>query len=47
MVEELVQREGFNFGVINILLQYVMQKTDNNLPEKYVYSVASTWKKVV
>lgn len=45
MVEELVQREGFNFGVINILLQYVMQKTDNNLPEKYVYSVASTWKK--
>ncbi|URY21882.1 hypothetical protein K9F07_12545 [Staphylococcus pseudintermedius] len=22
-----------------------MQKTDNNLPEKYVYSVASTWKK--
>ncbi|WP_086427578.1 replication initiation and membrane attachment family protein [Staphylococcus cornubiensis] len=45
MVEELMQREGFNFGVINILLQYVMQKTDNNLPEKYVYSVASTWKK--
>ncbi|WP_281183174.1 replication initiation and membrane attachment family protein [Staphylococcus schleiferi] len=45
MIEELMQREGFSFGVINILLQFVMQKTDNNLPEKYVYSVASTWKK--
>ncbi|AVQ32949.1 helicase DnaB [Staphylococcus muscae] len=45
MIEELMEREGFNFGVINILLQYVMQKIDNNLPEKYVYSVASTWKK--
>ncbi|ARJ49978.1 replication initiation and membrane attachment family protein [Staphylococcus lutrae] len=45
MIEELMRREGFNFGVINILLQFVMQKTDNQLPEKYVYSVASTWKK--
>lgn len=45
MIEELMQREGFSFGVINILLQFVMQKTDNSLPEKYVFSVASTWKK--
>ncbi|QLK85953.1 replication initiation and membrane attachment family protein [Staphylococcus sp. 17KM0847] len=45
MIEELVQREGFSFGVINVLLQYVMQKLDKNLPEKYVYSVASSWKK--
>ncbi|MBI5974213.1 replication initiation and membrane attachment family protein [Staphylococcus canis] len=45
MIEELMQREGFGFGVINILLQYVMQKIDNSLPEKYVFSVASTWKK--
>ncbi|MBH9580916.1 helicase DnaB [Staphylococcus felis] len=45
MIEELMNREGFGFGVINVLLQYVMQKTDRSLPEKYVYSVASTWKK--
>ena len=45
MIEELVEREGFSFGVINVLLQYVMQKIDNSLPEKYVYAVASTWKK--
>ncbi|MCS4485666.1 replication initiation and membrane attachment family protein [Staphylococcus americanisciuri] len=45
MIEELMEREGFSFGVINVLLQYVMQKIDNNLPEKYVYAVASTWKK--
>ncbi|MDO5375532.1 MAG: DnaD domain protein [Staphylococcus rostri] len=45
MIEELMEREGFSFGVINVLLQYVMQKIDNSLPEKYVYAVASTWKK--
>lgn len=45
MIEELMTREGFGFGVINILLQYVMQKIDNSLPENYVYAIASTWKK--
>ncbi|PTE89808.1 helicase DnaB, partial [Staphylococcus cohnii] len=36
MVEELVEREKMSFGVINILLQFVMLKEDMKLPKAYI-----------
>ncbi|CAM3079829.1 replication initiation and membrane attachment family protein [Staphylococcus argensis] len=45
MVEELIEREKLSFGVINILLQYVMLKEDMKLPKNYIMEIASNWKK--
>ena len=45
MIEELVEREKLSFGVINILLQYVMLKEDMKLPKNYIMEIASNWKK--
>src|SRR5699024_3345835 len=45
MVEELVEREQLPFGVINILLQFVMLKEDMKLPKTYIFEIASNWKK--
>ena len=47
MVEELVEREQLPFGVINILLQFVMLKEDMKLPKTYIFEIASNWKKKV
>ena len=33
MVEELIEREKLSFGVINILLQFVMLKNEMKLPK--------------
>lgn len=46
MVEELVEREKMSFGVINILLQFVMLKEDMKLPKAYILEIASNWKKL-
>lgn len=46
MVEELIEREKLNFGVINILLQFVMLKNDMKLPKTYILEIASNWKKL-
>lgn len=46
MVEELIEREKLPFGVINILLQFVMLKEDMKLPKSYIFEVASNWKKL-
>ena len=46
MVEELIERENV-FGVINILLQFVMLKEDMKLPKAYILEIASNWKKKV
>ena len=35
-----------NFGVINILLQFVMLKEDMKLPKSYIFEIASNWKKI-
>lgn len=45
MVEELIEREKMSFGVINILLQFVMLKEDMKLPKAYILEIASNWKK--
>lgn len=45
MVEELMEREQLPFGVINILLQFVMLKEDMKLPKTYIFEIASNWKK--
>ncbi len=34
-----------SFGVINILLQFVMLKEDMKLPKAYILEIASNWKK--
>jgi replication initiation and membrane attachment protein len=45
LVEELVEREQLPFGVINILLQFVMLKRDMRLPKKYTLTIAAHWKR--
>ncbi|PTJ65012.1 helicase DnaB [Staphylococcus saprophyticus] len=45
MIEELIEREHLSFGVINILLQFVMLKEDMKLPKSYIFEIASNWKK--
>ncbi|MCU5746087.1 DnaD domain protein [Staphylococcus sp. SQ8-PEA] len=45
IVEELIEREKLSFGVINVLLQYVMLKEDMKLPKNYIMEIASNWKK--
>lgn len=46
MIEDLMVREQLSFGVINILLQFVMLDNDMQLPKKYIQEVASNWKKL-
>ena len=36
-----------SFGVINILLQFVMLKEDMKLPKSYIFEIASNWKKKI
>ncbi|EHJ06919.1 replication initiation and membrane attachment family protein [Staphylococcus simiae] len=45
MIEELIDREKMSFGVINVLLQFVMLKEDMKLPKAYIFEIASNWKK--
>lgn len=45
LVEDLITREQLPFGVINMLLQYVMLKNDMQLPKTYIQEIASNWKK--
>lgn len=45
MVEDLMVREQLPFGVINMLLQYVMLNNDMQLPKSYIQEIASNWKK--
>lgn len=43
MIENLVTKYQFSFEVINTLLDYVLNMTNQQLPEKYVEKVADTW----
>lgn len=45
LVEDLITREQLPFGVINMLLQYVMLNNDMQLPKTYIQEIASNWKK--
>lgn len=43
--ENLITRYGMVPAVVNFLLEYVLQKTDGALPEKYINSVADSWRR--
>ncbi|MDJ1108652.1 DnaD domain protein [Macrococcoides caseolyticum] len=45
MIESILEREQLPFGVMNILLQYVMFTNDMKLPQSYIEEIASNWKK--
>lgn len=46
LIESIIEREKLPFGVINILLQYVMFTNDMKLPQRYIEEIASNWKKL-
>lgn len=46
LVEEIITREKLPYGVMNILLQYVMFKNNMQLPKAYIEEIASNWKKL-
>lgn len=46
LVEDLITREKLPYGVLNILLQYVMFKNNMQLPKAYIEEIASNWKKL-
>ncbi|WP_107839806.1 DnaD domain protein [Metasolibacillus meyeri] len=43
--ENLITRYGMVPAVVNFLLEYVLEKTDGALPEKYINSVADSWRR--
>ncbi|MCI8455526.1 MAG: hypothetical protein HFE55_00300, partial [Mammaliicoccus sciuri] len=45
-VEDIITREKLPYGVINILLEYVMFKNNMQLPKAYIEEIASNWKKL-
>ncbi len=45
-VEDIITREKLPYGVINILLEYVMFTNDMQLPKAYIEEIASNWKKL-
>lgn len=46
MIEEIMEREQLPFGVMNILLEYVMFTHEMKLPQAYIEEIASNWKKL-
>lgn len=46
IVEDVITREKLPYGVINILLEYVMFKNNMQLPRAYIEEIASNWKKL-
>ncbi|RXK18213.1 replication initiation and membrane attachment family protein [Macrococcus sp. DPC7161] len=46
MIENLLERERLPFGVVNVLLQYVLLTNDRKLPQAYIEEIASNWKKL-
>lgn len=45
MIESILEREQLPYGVLNILLQYVLFTKDMKLPQSYIEEIASNWKK--
>lgn len=46
LVEGIITREKLPYGVMNILLQFVMFKNNMQLPKAYTEEIASNWKKL-
>ncbi|GGB03314.1 hypothetical protein ERX37_01115 [Macrococcus hajekii] len=46
MIETIIEREKLPFGVMNVLLQYVMLSNGMKLPQTYIEEIASNWKKL-
>lgn len=45
MIESILEREQLPYGVLNILIQYVLFTKDMKLPQSYIEEIASNWKK--
>ncbi|MCE4956305.1 replication initiation and membrane attachment family protein [Macrococcoides caseolyticum] len=45
MIESIIEREKLPYGVLNILIQYVLFTKDMKLPQSYIEEIASNWKK--
>lgn len=43
--EKLITTYGMTPSVVNYLLEYVLEKTEGALPEKYINSVADSWRR--
>ncbi|MEO4051973.1 DnaD domain protein [Solibacillus sp. CAU 1738] len=43
--EKLITQYSMTPAVVNYLLEYVLEKTDGALPEKYINSVADSWRR--
>lgn len=43
LVEDLILKYKMPFGVVNVLLEYTLLKTDMKLPRKYVERIADHW----
>ncbi|MGX1899885.1 replication initiation and membrane attachment family protein [Thermolongibacillus altinsuensis] len=43
MIEEIMFKQKLLPGVVNVLIYYVMLRTDMKLPKKYVEKIASSW----
>ncbi|MGV2874974.1 DnaD domain protein [Macrococcus capreoli] len=46
MIESILEREQLPYGVLNILIQYVLFTKDMKLPQSYIEEIASNWKKL-
>lgn len=46
IVEELLENYQLDFGVVNVLLEYVMLTQDKQLPRSLIFKIASHWKRL-
>lgn len=46
IVEELLENYQLDFGVVNVLLEYVMLTQDKQLPKSLIFKIASHWKRL-
>jgi len=45
VIEEIMINQKLPSGVMNVLIDYVLQKNQNRLPKNYLEAIASTWAK--
>ena len=45
VIEEIMINQKLPSGVMNVLIDYVLQKNGNRLPKNYLEAIASTWAK--
>lgn len=45
LVDDLLNKVGLEYEVVNVLLDFVMLMKDNQLPREYTMKIASSWKR--